>query len=237
MWLRIAHRGAAGTRPELTAVAFDRAIELGVDMIELDVQLTRDRRLVVLHDTELGRTVSGHGAVRDRDLAQLQALDAGSWFDPAYAGARVMSLDEVIERTRGRVALNVEIKSPEEDWRSTAEVLARLLDATQQVDSVVVSSFAMGALRALRALAGRYRLAILWRQADLGDAFRFAAELEAEAIHPHYRLVDRQLVAAAAERGLAVNAWTVNKVQKMRKLVDLGVSGLISDHPERFAEI
>jgi len=237
MWLRIGHRGAAGSRPELTAVAFERAIEIGVDMIELDVQLTRDRRLVVLHDTELGRTVSGRGAVRERDLAQLQALDAGSWFDPTYAAARVMSLDEVIDQTRGRVALNVEIKGPAADWPSTAQVLAQLLDATGQVDSVVVSSFAMGALQAVRALGRQYRLAVLWHRANVDDAFRFAAQLEAEAIHPHYRLVSLRLVESAAKRGLAVNAWTVNEVPKMRKLVDLGVNGLISDHPERFAEV
>src|SRR5215813_7211563 len=96
-YLRIAHRGAAGTRPELTRPAFERALEIGVDMIELDVQLTRDQRLVVLHDRSLGRTVAGQGAVRDRTLAELAALDAGRWFGAEYAGTGVPSLDAVLE--------------------------------------------------------------------------------------------------------------------------------------------
>ncbi len=238
MWQRIAHRGAAGTRPELTAVAFERAIEIGVDMIELDVQLTRDGKLVVLHDLELGRTVAGLGAVRDRQLAELQDLDAGSWFAPEYASARVPSLDEVLKITRGRVALNVEIKSPPDDWQATAHALLTSLQATTCGETTLVSSFAMGALRAVRAAAGNVRLAVLWHH-RLGEAevFGHAEALAAEAIHPHYKLVNHRLVDDAHRRGLAVNTWTVNEVSRMRKLIDLGIDGIVSDHPERFADV
>src|SRR5512139_266895 len=104
-FLRVAHRGAAGSCPEHTRPAFARAIELGVDMIEMDIQLTRDRHLVVLHDRELGRTVSGSGRVRDYDLGDLCSRDAGAWFDAAFAGERVLSLNDVLELTAGRVAL------------------------------------------------------------------------------------------------------------------------------------
>src|SRR5512139_2452165 len=101
-FLRIAHRGASGTRPEHTRAAFERAVELQVDMIELDVQLTRDRKLVVLHDLDFGRTVAGSGLVRERTLRELRALDAGAWFGPAYAGQAVLSLDDVLDITAGK---------------------------------------------------------------------------------------------------------------------------------------
>jgi glycerophosphoryl diester phosphodiesterase len=237
MFSRIAHRGAAGTRPELTAVAFERAIEIGVDMIELDVQLTRDGRLVVLHDRELGRTVPGSGAVRDRTLAELQRLDAGRWFAAEYAGARVPSLDEVLELARGRAALNVEIKSPAGDWEASAGALLRALAAAGGLATTLVSSFEMGALRALRAASSEVRLAVLWHEPDVVNAFRHAAALGAEAIHPQYRLVTPGLMQAARRDGLAVNTWTVNQVERMRALVELGVDGIVSDYPERFAEV
>jgi glycerophosphoryl diester phosphodiesterase len=146
-YLRIAHRGAAGTRPELTRPAFERALEIGVDMIELDVQLTRDGQLVVLHDRQLGRTVGGEGPVRERALAELQALDAGSWFDARWAGATVPSLDDVLGWTAGRAELNVEIKSPPLDWTATADALLTLLTDRQRLDGTIISSFQMGRWR------------------------------------------------------------------------------------------
>ena len=237
MWQRIAHRGAAGSRPELTRVAFERAIELGVDMIELDVQLTRDGKLVVLHDLVLGRTVPGSGSVRDYDLADLQRLDAGSWFAAEYAGARVPSLDEVLDLTRGRVALNVEIKSPSGDWEATAQALLVALEEKDCLETTLVSSFAMGALRAIRLAGETVRLAVLWHRGDAADAFGHAEALGAEALHPHHALVTPALIAAACQGDLRVNTWTVNEVSRMRELVDLGIDGIVSDYPERFTEV
>ncbi len=237
MWLRIAHRGAAGTRPELTIPAFERAIEFGVDMIELDVQLTRDRQLVVLHDLELGRTISGTGAVRDRDLSELQELDAGSWFDPSYGNARVASLREVLDLTRGRAALNVEIKSPAEDWAGTAEVLIDLLESSGDMATALVSSFSMGALRAVRDVSPEVRIAVLWYDANVFDSLIHAELLRAEAVHPHHKLAKQRFIDVSHEKGLRVNTWTVNDLDRMRALVAAGIDGIISDYPERFADL
>src|SRR5512139_141616 len=178
-YLRIAHRGAAGTRPELTRPAFERALELGVDMIELDAQLTRDGQLVVLHDRALGRTVAGAGPVRERTLAELQALDAGRWFDPRWAGATVPSLAEVLDWTAGRAELNVEIKSPEPDWAATAAALVDLLGATGRLDGTIVSSFQIGALAAVRARSAAARLGVLWQTSDFDPMWAEAAALGA----------------------------------------------------------
>jgi len=236
-FLRIGHRGASGTRPELTRAAFERAIELGVDMIELDVQLTRDRQLVVLHDLELGRTVAGEGPVRAYSLEELRARDAGSWFDAAHARERVLSLEEVFDLTAGRANLNVEIKSPEPDWTSTASELSALLVRSGRLDTTIVSSFALGALRAVRRVAPRARLGVLWQQPILQPLWAAVVELEAIAVHPLWRLVNEELITAAHSRGLIVLTWTVNDPGEMRRLAALGVDGIISDFPERFEEV
>ena len=236
-FLRIAHRGASGTRPEHTRSAFERAIELQVDMIELDVQLTRDRELVVLHDLSFGRTVAGSGLVREGALSELRTMDAGAWFGPAYVGQAVLSLDEVLDITAGKTMLNVEIKSPEPDWQPTAEILLEILERRAQVPHTVISSFDIGALRCMRAATPQARLAMLWHEPDLDAMWRFAQEIRAENVHPYWPLVDAELIATAKQRGLRVLTWTVNDVAVMRQLVACGVDGIISDFPERFEEI
>jgi glycerophosphoryl diester phosphodiesterase len=237
MWKRIAHRGASGTRPELTAPAFARAVELGADMVELDVQLTRDAGLVVLHDLELGRTTGGHGAVRDHDLADLCGRDAGSWFGRAYVGATVLSLDDVCDLVPGRVELNVEIKSPEPDWEGTATAVVEILRRRSRLASTIISSFSIGALRSVRRNCEEARLAVLWHVPEFPEVWQTAAELGAVALHPLYKRVDEGLLRRAHDEGLTVNTWTVNDPAEMRRLLDLGVDGLVSDFPERFVEI
>lgn len=235
--LKIAHRGASGTRPELTRAAFARALQIGVDMIELDVQLTRDRRLVVVHDRELGRTLPGSGAVRDRTLAELQTLDAGSWFGPEYRGEAPLSLEEVCDLAEGQADLNVEIKSPEEDWEATARVLVPLLREKKRLSGTVISCFQPGALACVRAVEPAARLGILWQNTDLDAAFAAAREVGATTFHPHWSLAGKSTVDDAHRRGLQVLVWTVNDVAAMRRLAGNGVDGIMTDFPERFAEL
>lgn len=218
-------------------MAFERAVELKVDMIELDVQLTRDAQLVVLHDPYFGRTVAGEGLVRERTLDELRAMDAGTWFGPAYADERVLSLDEVLDITAGHVMLNVEIKSPDVDWQRTAEVVVATLDRRAQLPHTVISCFEVGALRCMRAVAPAARLGMLWHEPDLTNMWAYASEVGAETVHPYFQLVERHVVATAKEQGLGVLTWTVNDVAVMRELIGYGVDGIISDFPERFADI
>jgi glycerophosphoryl diester phosphodiesterase len=235
--LRIAHRGAAGTRPELTRPAFERALELGVDMIELDVQLTSDGELVVLHDRALGRTVAGSGPVRACTLAELQRLDAGTWFAPTWAGAQVPSLDEVLALTAGRAELNVEIKSPAPDWAATAAALLDLLERHGRLARTIISSFERGALDAVRERSAAARIGVLWHTAELEPMWAAAAALEAVAVHPHWALVDAAVVAQARAAGRQVIVWTVNDPDAIAALAGLGVDGIISDFPERLAPL
>src|SRR5918911_3997990 len=111
VWV-VGHRGAMGHCPENTPASFERGLELGADWIELDVHLSRDGALVVIHDETVDRTTNGHGAVRDHTLAELEALDAGSWFGADYAGQRIPTLDEVLTWARRRdTIVDIEIKN------------------------------------------------------------------------------------------------------------------------------
>lgn len=236
-WLRIAHRGASGEAPEHTRAAFVRALDYGVDMIELDVHLARDGALVVIHDDDLARTTNGAGCVREQDLAGLRTLDAGAWFGPTFAGEPILTLDEVIALVGGRARLNVELKSPQPDWGDQAVRLADLLRRTGLMGSTVVSCFDPEALAALRDVAPEARLGLLWAHTDVAAAWDWARRLGAISFHPHWTLAAEETVAAAHERQLQVLVWTVNDVAVMEGLLAVGVDGIISDFPGRFSEL
>lgn len=236
-WLRIAHRGASGRAPEHTRCAFDLALTVGVDMIEFDVQLSRDGELVVLHDARLERTTTGRGLVREHDFSQLTRLDAGAWFAPEFAGERVLSLSDVVLLVAGRARLNVEIKSPPADWEAVATRLTACLRKHGQLASTVISCFQPEALQAVRAQAADAQLGLLWKNPDVTEAWRWGRELRATSIHPYWKIVTDDLTRTARQHGLQTLAWTVNEVQTMRELLRRRVDGLMSDFPERFGDV
>ena len=205
-------------------------------MIELDVQLSRDEELVVIHDFELERTTSGRGAVRDHNLATLKSLDAGSWYSSLFAGEPLLSLGEVIGIVAGRARLNVELKGPPDDWDLLCQQLVRLLRAKDLLDSTIISCFDPGALVAVRRRAPEARLGLLWQGTDAEPVWAWTRELSLISFHPHWMLVTEDLVRQTHQRDLQLVTWTVNEIATMRKLLEHGVDGIISDYPDRFSE-
>lgn len=236
-WYRIAHRGASGTAPEHTRTAFKQALACDVDMVELDVQMSRDQRLVVIHDTDLGRTTNGRGAVRAHDWEHIRSLDAGGWFGPEFAGQPPLCLEDVLDILLPHAQLNVEIKSPQEDWESLAQILTDVLRARDCFDSVVISCFETGALKAVRAQSDAAQLGVLWYLPEVENAWHIARELRAVSFHPYWGLVSHELTQTARENSLKVFTWTVNEEEMMQHLLRLGVDGIISDFPDRFAAL
>jgi glycerophosphoryl diester phosphodiesterase len=226
----IAHRGASGTRPENTLVAFRRAVELGAHMIELDVQCTRDGAVVVIHDETLDRTTDGAGPLRNQTLAELAELDAGRWFDPAYAGERIPTLDAVLRAVP--IAVNVELKPTGDDGleRRTLEVV----EAAGAMQRVVFSSFAAESLVRLRALSPSAELAVLWDRTAIAGALRVADGVAARALHIRTSRSAPSGIAAGHAAGLAVRVWTVNTRAVLGPLEAAGVDAVFTDYPERF---
>ncbi|MGH7858208.1 MAG: glycerophosphodiester phosphodiesterase [Candidatus Binatia bacterium] len=231
--LCIAHRGASGHCPENTRAAFLRAIELGAHMVEVDCQLTRDGVPVILHDETLDRTTSGSGPLCDRTLREVEALDAGSWFSPAFAEERVPTLAATVEILRGHAALNLELKGDDDPGRLELECLG-LLSSYRFLDQTVFSSFSPERMRAVREQSARARIGVLMDAgAPWSEGLRLASELGAEALHPERSLVRRDRVAEAHERGLEVRVWPVNRPSAIAALLAAGVDGIFTDYPER----
>jgi glycerophosphoryl diester phosphodiesterase len=228
----IAHRGASGTRPENTLAAFRRAHEIGAHMLELDVQLTRDGEVVVMHDWTLARTTDGGGDVSGRTLAEIRRLDAGRWFHPDYAGEPVPTLAEVLATVPLPVNVELKARGPDGLERRALEVVR----AAGALDRVVFSSFDAESLVRLRALSADVDIAVLWYRTRLAAGLDLLARVGATALHVRKDRVAPEGVREAVARGASVRAWTVNDVEESRRLEGLGVSAVFTDFPERFLQ-
>lgn len=206
-------------------------------MIELDVQLTKDGYLVVIHDHELMRTTGAPGQVREKSLAELKQLDSGSWFDVRFQGENILTLEEVIEIVGRRAMLNVEIKSPPGDWGSTALKTVAVLSHSGILGTSVISCFEMQALQKVREVSPAARLGVLWHQPDFTEAWKWAQELAAWSFHPWSKILAEDGVAEAHKRGLRVLTWTVNDPDEIDQMASIGVDGIMSDFPERLLQL
>jgi len=200
-------------------------------MIELDVQLTRDREVVVFHDATLERTTDGAGPLSALGLAELRRLDAGRWFGAAFAGERVPTLAEVLAAVP--LPVNVELKPERNDAGLEARAFAVVEDAGA-AERVVFSSFSVDALGRLRARAPSATLAVLWEHDPVPDAIRLAERVSARALHLRKEAATPAAVAAARVAGLTLRVWTVNAQAEFDRLVTAGVDGVFTDFPERF---
>ena len=202
---------------------FTLAADLGAHGIELDVQLSRDGQLVVIHDDSVDATSDGQGEVAQLSLAQLKRLDAGSWFAPDFAQERIPTLDEVFAAVGERLLINVEIKA------SAPGIEAAVADCVRRhgLDArVLISSFDAEVLRGCGAVS-LLPLAYLHASRDLARV----ADISLAALHPWHELVDERYMRRARELGCPVNAWTVNDAARARELQALGVRAIISDDP------
>jgi len=230
--LVIAHRGASGTCPENTLAAFRRAAELGAHMIELDVQLTRDHEVVVMHDWTLDRTTDGTGVVGAVTFADVRSLDAGAWFDARFRGERVPSLAEVLATVA--LPVNVELKPVGDD--GLVERALAVVEAAGAGARVVFSSFDASSLVRLRGRAAGARLGVLWEDAPIAEAVRLAERVGARTLHVRKDAIAEPVVDKARAAGLGVFGWTVNDPGESRRLEAAGVEGIFTDFPERFLQ-
>lgn len=221
----IGHRGAAGHAPENTLKSFLKALELGADMVELDVHLCASGEAVVIHDDTVDRTTDGTGKVLDLSLDELKALDTGD-------GERVPTLREVFEALGGRVGVNVELKGlgcVDGVYRVLADELS---GPRLSLNRLLVSSFHLGMLEWMRALSDDVRLGVLVKE-DLAQVFDFAQRVHAYSVNPYHKRMGLEFVAMAHGIGLKVYPWTVNEPGDIAKAKTMGVDGIISDYPER----
>lgn len=233
--LVFAHRGANQVAPENTLPAFQRALEMGVDGVELDVRYSSDGHLVIMHNPDLDQTTSGQGRVTSHTLQELRELDAGRWFGPEFAGTCVPTLDEVLDLFAGRCLVNIEIKSAEISSAAMAKDVVEAVRAHRMEDQVVVSSFNPFALRPMKALAPEIETAYVTAP-DLPGWMRWGLVYHytrSGGIHPEYSMVDATYVARARRRNTPVRVWTADEEVDMRRMIELGVDAIITNVPDR----
>ena len=198
--LAIAHRGASAITPENTKLAFIKALDLGADAIEFDVQLTRDDVPIVFHDETLDRTTNGSGRVSETDFAAIAELDAGSWFSASFEGVEVPTFEEILTTLGGKTILNVELK-PDDRVEALNRRVVTSIARFELFATVIFSSFQADALRSLRVLVPDARMGVLCQPDGLEAALALAAELGAEALHPAVSMVDSELDSSGSRSG------------------------------------
>jgi glycerophosphoryl diester phosphodiesterase len=235
----VAHRGASGHAPENTMAAFRLAVEMGARFIETDLQVTRDARLVAMHDSTLDRTTNGHDLVHLHSLEEVRALDAGGWFANAgstsFSGERVPTLDEILHFALERdVIFFLEIKSGG-TWGIEHAVVGTLRDLNASAHSVILS-FDPAVLDSVNRLDRTIMTGFLCEHPST-DLVERAVRVGARQICPRGDLITSALVDQAHHAGLQVVAWTVNEPDQMTRLIDAGVDGIMTDYPDRLVRL
>jgi glycerophosphoryl diester phosphodiesterase len=234
--LIIAHRGDSAHRPENTLSAFASALELGAELVEMDVQLSRDGAVVVIHDASVDRTTDGSGRVREMTLAEMRRLSAGYplRFGHTYAGQRIPTLAEVLGLLRDRARAMIEIKSDsvtdDAEGGIEAMTVAEVRRAGAEKD-VAVISFDRRALLRCRALAPEIARGHVFDRGQPGDFLAGAREAACEVVMPHKRLLSDELRDRAREAGIKVATWVVDEPDELRALARFDLFGVGSNRP------
>lgn len=228
-----AHRGASAHAPENTLAAFKLALDHGADGVELDAKLTTDGQVVVIHDQTVKRTTGAEGVVRQMSLAQLKALDAGSFFGAQFAGEPIPTLGEVFAAVGQRTLINVEITNYTSVWDALPDRIADLVEEYGLQERILFSSFHPSNLLRIRRRLPDTPAALLTQEGGAGRLLRgWLGRLFArEYIHPYYTDVDRDWLDGEHRRGRRVNPWTVNDPVEIQRLYKLGIDGIITDDP------
>lgn len=213
--LTIGHRGAKGHAPENTLASFKKAIEMRVDMIELDVHLSKDLVPMVIHDDTVNRTTSATGNVTDFTANELQQLG-------------IPTLEDVLNLVQNSCSINIEIKV----YVATNPVLKILKSSSFDSDKIIISSFDWHVLQEVRFQNDTIKLGVL-TETDLTLAIGFATFIKATAIHPYYHLLTAENVEKIQSKGFLVYTWTVNEPEDITFVKQLGVDGIITDYPDR----
>ncbi len=233
--LYIAHRGLSARFPENTLAAFNAAADAGAHMIELDVSLSKDRQMVVIHDDTVDRTTNGSGRVRALTMDKLSRLDAGSWFDSRFSGERPPTLAQVLDTVRGRLLVNIEIKpeafEPNGPEDAIEQQVWQLVQDKEMADDVLVSSFEWRVLENLRRLAPTITIGLLSDKPADGHLFDWIEKTGAFSWHPDYRVLTAEQVTAAHQVGVKVFPYAVGGHIDTRKMLAMGVDGTIQDEP------
>ena len=231
----VAHRGFSGKYPESTEIAFRKALALDVEMIEFDVHLAKDESLIVIHDGTVDRTSDGSGSVSEMTLSEIKALDAGGWFDPAFVGQRLLTLQETLDLIGGKVRLNVHVKAYDHGRERVVAMTVEELERRNLLEQAFVASDQESIECARRIqpsveicnLSTRPKETYIERSLAIGCCI----------LQPGNQQVDAEFVVEAHRHGMEVNPFYADDVPEMRRLIECGVDGILTNYPDRLLEV
>lgn len=232
----IGHRGASGEAPENTMASFELAVSQRADLIELDVQLTADGVLVVMHDFTVDRTTDGHGLVKDLTLAQVKALNAAARFAQAGEPHEVPTLDEVLEWAAGRIPVAIEIKSGPIHYPGIESRVLEALARHGALASTVVISFDHSVILRVKQAEPGVATGVLYAGAPIKPA-ALAIAARSDSLLPHWADLTPEMVAAAHSRGLAISTWAVDGEDEMAWVLSMGVDAIATNYPGRLVGV
>ncbi|AFQ46314.1 glycerophosphodiester phosphodiesterase [Desulfosporosinus meridiei] len=230
----LGHRGAAGTTPENTLISFVKGLELGVDGFEFDVQLSRDREVVIIHDERVDRTSDGIGWVKDYSLKELKSLNFGVGFK-TYAP--IPTLEELLEMFQDKsLIINVEIKTGLIQYPGIVAQVAGLLEKYNVTNQSIISSFEHRTIVEVIKDFPNLKTGLLY-ECGLISPWLYAQDMGASHLHPHYAFISPELVRECHARGIGVNTWTVNEEWEIERAIVSGADIAITNYPERFSHL
>lgn len=228
-----AHRGYSGRYPENTMLAFQKAWEIGSDGIELDVQLSKDGHIVIIHDEDLIRTTGQSGRVRDYTLAELQAMDASFVWQGKHSKTPIPSLEEYLQWAQDKpLCTNIEIKSSVYYYADLEEKTLDLVRKYALSDRVIFSSFNHSSISLLRTLAPEIPCAALVETIGLGNAGYYCKKFDYAYYHPGWQNLTEEDMLNCREYGVPINVWTINDMDNLQKMCEWNLAGVITNFPE-----
>ena len=234
-WIRIAHRGASRIAPENTLAAFKEAIEIGVDAVELDLQGTADGQVVVIHDASLDRTTDQSGQIKETSLETIKQADAGAWFNPKFAGEFVPTLAEALVAIADNAIALLEIKDV-----SITKSVVRIVQNMDMVKQSVIISFHSSAIQTVRSLEPRLPTGYIIGSKENIKPIQLCQQLGllgSSLLNVDHRLVTEDFIYEIRRRGITLWCWTVDDIDRMRELQELGIQGITSNRPEYFSQV
>lgn len=230
----VAHRGASGYAPENTMAAFEKAVNMKSDYVEIDVQQTKDGELIVIHDTSVDRTTDGSGMVKDLTLEKLKELDAGSWFGEEFADEKLPTLGEVLDTYRGKTGILIELKSPSLypgiEEKVAAELTKRNMNKPNN-NKIILQSFNHESVDTFHSILPSVPTGVLvsytMSDNDLREVSRYA-----DYVNPGKWLITSDYVERIHENGMEAQTWTVRDKESVEPLIQAGVDAIITDFPD-----
>lgn len=231
--MMLGHRGAMGLAPENTFAGFKEALKYNVDFIEIDVHLSKDRKLIVIHKENVENTTDGNGFVNQLDSAYIKTLDAGIKFSKRFKNEKIPFLEEVFDFIKNKdVRLNVEVKNGPIIYEGIESKVANLIDEFNYYDKVIVSSFDHYVLKRIKERNNKIHTGLLYGCSIL-DIQEYALNLQVSSIHPHYFWASKGLVEKMHKVDIAVVPWIINDVDTFKKYADYGVDCIGTDYPNK----